>query len=799
MSKPVRILILGIFTLACFLFLPPWQPRMPAAGLDPSWGLVLVEAFQQGLQWGKDIVFSYGPAGFIGITHFHPELYIPTLVLWVLITACFCGSTALISANSTVTATALLAAIVFFSLTLTGSRDALFLNLPILMFFLHRLPPTGTTGGLMLALVSICALAAHMKLTYGVLALVAVLAIDLERTIRRKLPCYAAAFVVMFFLTFVLLGQDLGNLPAHLRYSLEVAGGYGSAMQTPSPPGGLELGAFAVVVASLLALVCAALFDKTGDGWLNRLLGAGLFLAFFLLVAKAGFVRHDRGHSILVAWPSLSVFCGLLLSQDWLYRRGPRTLRALVTGLMVVPLIGLWAMIGRHQNVGPSVADWSHLLAQKTSQLYTPRALERKLTALAGAFQPHKRLEYAQTRESRLDRIAADHQIPARAGTADTIKSMQSAVIGSELSYRPRPVFQGYAAYTPALAELNQRFFSGERAPDYVLFGVEAIDKRLPSITESLSWLALLQHYRPAENTRRFLLLERAANPARVELQPGEPAEARFGDAVALPELAEHALWIEIDIDRTWKGRLLGLLWKEPVVQIELTDSAGETQAYRLPRRMAETGFVISPHIDSHRQFALLYATHRPTADYFVGIRQFRVLIPESGAGAFQPRFRYRLARVAVAAAAPAADAGGSQDDLLLEDLLRTSTLSQARVKLRADGTLFAHSPATLWLPKPNGQVVNVGFGMDDRAWQSGDSPGVVFSVAAELEDGTTIVLWARALHPVQNEGDRGEQRASFSLLGPSVKIRRLIFSTSPAVADLNRWGWSYWSHVSIQ
>ena len=65
----VRIAEGIILTLALGLSLMGY-PGPPNAGLDGSWQEMLVHAHGAGLQFGKDIIFTWGPWGFLG-THFH--------------------------------------------------------------------------------------------------------------------------------------------------------------------------------------------------------------------------------------------------------------------------------------------------------------------------------------------------------------------------------------------------------------------------------------------------------------------------------------------------------------------------------------------------------------------------------------------------------------------------------------------------------------------------------------------------------------------------------------------------------
>src|ERR1019366_8042506 len=49
------VLVAGVFTF----------PFMPGPGLDPSWRMALGYMFEHGMQFGRDVIFTYGPLGFI--------------------------------------------------------------------------------------------------------------------------------------------------------------------------------------------------------------------------------------------------------------------------------------------------------------------------------------------------------------------------------------------------------------------------------------------------------------------------------------------------------------------------------------------------------------------------------------------------------------------------------------------------------------------------------------------------------------------------------------------------------------
>src|SRR5580704_14856067 len=43
------------------------------SGMDPSWMAVLVYAYEKGMQFGRDIVYTYGPLGFLSVECFTPH------------------------------------------------------------------------------------------------------------------------------------------------------------------------------------------------------------------------------------------------------------------------------------------------------------------------------------------------------------------------------------------------------------------------------------------------------------------------------------------------------------------------------------------------------------------------------------------------------------------------------------------------------------------------------------------------------------------------------------------------------
>ena len=97
--------------------------------------------------------------------------------------------------------------------------------------------------------------------------------------------------------------------------------------------------------------------------------------------------------------------------------------------------------------------------------------------------------------------------------TIDVLNFSQDEVLREHLNYRPRPVFQSYSAYTPALLRRNLQFYEKKKAPRFIFARLQSVDERYPAQDDSL----LLE-----ELPRRYEIRRRADNQ-RVSHAGGRP------------------------------------------------------------------------------------------------------------------------------------------------------------------------------------------------------------------------------------------------------------------------------------
>lgn len=191
-------------------------------------------------------------------------------------------------------------------------------------------------------------------------------------------------------------------------------------------------------------------------------------------------------------------------------------------------------------------------------------------------------------------------------GSIDMLNFEQGWLLMHGLNLRPRPVIQGYSAYTPTLMRINQRFILSEKAPDFLLVRHSTIDDRFAGQDDALLLCELPRLYEPVLEEKGMMLLRRSA-PAR----RNEPLqrvligtlEASMGVEVQIPEMKGQALWIQVSVEPTMIGQARALLHKPAPIDLVLTDDRGMRSRHRLVVKAAEEGFLVRPLLGDQRDF----------------------------------------------------------------------------------------------------------------------------------------------------------------------------------------------------
>ncbi len=572
--------------VACLMALPCLRipQRILTVGIDDSWGGVLIYAHEKGLQFGRDIAFTYGPLGILSVSGFSPAMAWPRIFFEVVLCYGVAAGFCLLAWRMTlVWRMALLGVFVLVSAPVHWGGDDLLIDFGLLFWGLLCWLESGRrlkffACGLAAA-AAFCALIKFSLLLVAAMT-IALLACGIALRGRRRLAAGPIAIFVMTGLSgWMMTGQELAGLGPYLRNSLILASGYNQAM-------GLEnydwVGGFLVAATAVAGAVIRTSTTPLPDSK-HAPLRRGLLLIWLVgmifLEWKYGFVRADRDHVVcfLAFAPILALVLAALPSTP-----RPAQLWNCAAALGCVLLAA-----GLLKSVIPAY------LADVCKR--TPRQLFQNVDALLRPFDYVRRQTSAYQEMARDNRIEQSSQIIGRA-TMDVFGQHQMFALFNGFDYQPRPVFQSYAAYNRPLMDLNGQFYTSTKAPEFVLCNLTPIDGRFPPLADAFVLRHLLVNYEFKIQEGDFLLLHRRQN-SRPELTQVREGEVQAGERVELGDFGQTNLWMEINMQPTLMGLLRGVLYKPSEVRLGVQSATGGalTNTFPAPASMLAAGFLASP------------------------------------------------------------------------------------------------------------------------------------------------------------------------------------------------------------
>jgi len=560
-------------------------------GLDPSWVAVISEAHSRGWRFGTDIVFTGGPLSSLYTHYFQQETAVLALLLGVVLVLYLTLSLAFLPESRTSLFPFAAAVVLAFAAT---TRDALLLGVPLLLAAITLKQPDRTNWFFLGAGTLASAASILAKFSAFPVVLVVCVVLDGVAVAHKRPPLHlllAGAFCATLF---ALSGQDPADLADFIQSSLQTSVAFSGAMGISGPSAELW-----IWLAAALAFGCLCAEQAWRGVIANRryrlaaLARAFVFCIFLFVAFKAGFVRHD-GHS-LIAWSALVIAGVVHAGTEWPLSR--RVMRADVAAAVI-----LIAFAAGHLRLHGTSNVWqglnpAPLIRSSLDQIAQARAF----VAAPGAWLEKHRL----AKEQSYEKVRAAQPLPELDGPADMIPSEQSAMIANRLDYRPRPTVQEYTSHSEPLIERNRQFFTGPRAPKYVFFAPGSIDGRHPASAEGALWPLFLRLYEPVDRVRDMVLLRRRANPLGELVEAAQRRTGKLDEPIRLPR-PHGPVFMALDIQPTFAGRLLELVFKPPMMTMAVGYSDGTKQTHRIIPSMAGAGMIVAPFVGSSTEFLLL-------------------------------------------------------------------------------------------------------------------------------------------------------------------------------------------------
>lgn len=574
---------LVFFLVLLFLTTPVAAPDNT---VDGSLGTVLSHAHEKAWQYGRDVVFTYGPLGFLMFFYYTPHLAgFRSLVDLVLCLGVAAGLVRLAWRMPMAWRFLLLGYFAWVAPNVHGRGDFVINTGLCCWGLLCALESGRRLVAAAVAMTVLVAFAAAAKVSFLFFAPMLLLLISLDLWIRRERRIalgIPGGFAVLFLLAWIGSGQRLANLPQFARNSLAVINAYNQAL-------GYE-GLWPVLIAGLVAAggLAATLILRAGMAFApdepNRAARRVLLLSWTsllgLVVWKHGFVRQDHAFYFLAFAPVLALAAEAVPASS---RRAVIIARSCTVLVCIGGITGLgWAQFPEFPT--SLIEPWKSLW-KSTRTLLFPAPFHR-------AQQDGVSANWHQAQLPRLQRIIGD-------ATVDVFGQSQAYALHNGFNYRPRPVFQSYVACSRALIELNERFYLSPDRPEFVLLALEPMDSKVAALEDSRVLRELLFHYRHVTNEGPYLLCQ-AARPEPLQLERVLAGRVRPGQRITLPH-TDDPLWLEVSMRPSLTGYVRRWLLRPPVVRLALWGSDGTLMARRrAPASMLESGFLLSPFILNH-------------------------------------------------------------------------------------------------------------------------------------------------------------------------------------------------------
>lgn len=577
----------GVWITGVIVALLTWQVSiaLPSAGPDQSWMAGLYLALQQGKDFGSEIVFTYGPLGFLS----WPGLWVSSLgiLAFLFLAAIFIGfSVSLVAAleRSTNLATAAVVAFLFFVTLPDLEQVPLLLAIGFCFFALRNDPPEWGIALLAVAGGSISAIECLIKLSGGpAIFVVCLLGMVGARAGRKHWAQFLACSIGGLVVLWLIAGQPVGSLFDYVTNGAQIVSGYNEAMAI----GGAETWEAAALVCGAIGLVVFAALADFKDQRARWFAVAAVAVAAFSTY-KYGIVRFEAGHIAL----ALSALLGIWLQLPW-------------KKVHATPFLVATAALGivfTHTYPTPLRLDViSNLNVLREGTELVVRPGERKLKTDEG------RAAMQATYNIDPSILAAMQE------KSVSIEPWETGIAWAyELDWSPVPVFQNYVAYTSKLDELNAEALRDPKGPERILrqnpgnslpWGARTIEGRLPAWDPPEQAIATVCNFTSAHVVPSWQVLKRVPNRCGTP-KPISGVKGAPGEEISVPQAGPDEIIVLKVRGAEIEGfeRLKSLLWKPPVRSAVLN---GGQVTYRLVPGTTGDGMIVSrdPSLDGTAGF----------------------------------------------------------------------------------------------------------------------------------------------------------------------------------------------------
>ncbi len=522
------------WTLGGLVFLLTWgggAAELKPQSIDASFHAALQMAAVSDIQFGQDLLVTYGPLGFLKsnvIFEAGPArlavLYGVALHLGLSLSLIWAArrNFALPIAFVLAAVTAMLAR---GDLSLVAVRDDAAVVIIAVIWSIAALSAGSPDWVRKLVIYGggpYAALELTAKLNIGliVLAIIGITVLALQGRRLRNLAIVATSFLSTAAVLWLVTGQSFANLGGFLRGSFEVISGYSSGARIDY---GYDERQYDYPFAILLfiATAAAAWFSASKLARPQRLAIALITFVVTFTAAKGGFVSHEEYH--------MAVFYATMLGTLIAF---PLPARPAIRSTALAATVAAAAMGFTTHFAGFPRTDLPDY------PLVDPVANIRNGAETVALMAPGKLEDEIEARRARL---ADEYDVDAAAlaelkgHTVHVDPSETAAAWAYELDWKPLPIFQPYIAWTPELDRRNAEAVASEAGPERILRqSINALG-RFDAWESPAAMLEVLCNFEAVSTTPNWQVLARVADRCG-EPRPLETIATSFGEPVPIPK-----------------------------------------------------------------------------------------------------------------------------------------------------------------------------------------------------------------------------------------------------------------------
>ena len=532
--------------------------------------------------YGTDIVFTYGPLGFLATRiAWGIPVWIFLLTDVVIVCNFFMVFRDFIAKSSSWISATLCCVLLLFLWDTNFGIDLPWVILFFIYYWLYRntLQPSFYKMILLCFLIVVSFL---LKLNAALFGSIFMLAHVALMAWKHQISIGRAIFVITLMIGLILAACQVLNvsLPYYITQSLELVNGYNNMAYLDKDNKVAEdtiLGIF--IVLSCINLTFAIMFLCRRD--FRMLLFPVMNIMYLFVLRKQSIVRDDPYH--LKEFIEIAPLLPLYFIPDI-----PKLSVKRLYTILILILIGFAIRADMEfRDLPSSIRNRFTIIRQY----------------LAG-LQNFKTIKYEEQRDKRI--------IPPRdlamigSHSIDVFPWDTEYLTENHLNYQPRPLFQSQTVMNVIGAEINYRHYTNH-APDFVFYDYDAIDTRYPFNDETLVNLFLLKNYFIADtftsNERYRLLLRKKDTTHPLVFHLTDTRKLHLHDTI--PTLG-HA-FIKVLVHTNPNGFMKSIWRHGPAVTMLIHTSGPEELRYRTSVEVLKQGIFTDRVVLSTRDFELLF------------------------------------------------------------------------------------------------------------------------------------------------------------------------------------------------